>query len=117
MRILGSLEVRAGLRPVPIAGLKPCALLCAPLPHANEVVSTTPFVHELWRERPPATSEKLVQGYGHALRKQLGARALVTQPPGYRLDVDDRAGRRDGPAARPPLRARAARQHHGEGSS
>jgi len=86
-RILGPLEVREGQRLLPIAGLKPRALLGALLLHANEIVSTTRLVDELWGERAPATAEKLVQGYVHALRKQLGADALVTQPPGYRLQV------------------------------
>jgi class 3 adenylate cyclase len=56
--------------------------------HANEVVSTARLAEELWGERSPATAEKLVQGYAHALRKQLGD-ALVTQAPGYVLRVDD----------------------------
>ena len=56
--------------------------------HANEVVSNARLVDELWGERPPATAERLVQGYVHALRKQLGADVLVTQAPGYRLRVE-----------------------------
>ena len=59
--------------------------------HANEAVSSARLVDELWGERPPATAEKLVQGYVHALRKQLGSDALVTQAPGYKLRLDPRA--------------------------
>ena len=90
-RILGPLEVLDGDRPVPLSGAKPRALLGILLLHANEVVSNARLVDELWGERPPATAEKLVQGYVHALRKQLGADVLVTQAPGYRLRVEPRS--------------------------
>ncbi len=87
-RILGPLEVLDGEQPVPLKGAKPRALLAVLLLHANEVVSNARLVDELWGERPPATAERLVQGYVHALRKELGADALVTQAPGYRLRVE-----------------------------
>jgi YVTN family beta-propeller protein len=90
-RILGPLEVLDDQRTVPLGGAKQRALLGVLLLHANEAVSTTRLVDELWGERPPATAEKLVQGYVHALRKQLGADALVTQAPGYKLRLDPRA--------------------------
>src|SRR6266498_2496587 len=90
-RILGPLEVRERERQVPIGGPKPRALLGVLLLHIDEVVSTARLVDELWGERPPATAEKLVAGYVHALRKQLGADALVTQAPGYKLRLDPRA--------------------------
>ena len=87
-RILGPLEVLDGEQSVPLKGAKPRALLAVLLLHANEVVSNARLVDELWGERPPATAERLVQGYVHALRKELGADALVTQAPGYRLRVE-----------------------------
>ena len=87
-RILGPLEVLDGKQPVPLKGAKPRALLAVLLLHANEVVSNARLVDELWGERPPATAERLVQGYVHALRKELGAEVLVTQAPGYRLRVE-----------------------------
>ncbi len=90
-RILGPLEALDGQRTVRLGGAKQRALLGVLLLHANEVVSTTRLVDELWGERPPATADKLVQGYVHALRKQLGADALVTQAPGYKLRLDPRA--------------------------
>jgi YVTN family beta-propeller protein len=62
-------------------------LLGVLLLHANETVSTSRLVDELWGERPPATAENLVQGYVHALRKQLGAEVVETKAPGYRLSV------------------------------
>jgi YVTN family beta-propeller protein len=86
-RILGPLEVRDGQRTVELGAAKQRALLGVLLLHANELVSTHQLVEELWGEHPPATAEKLVQGYVHALRKRLGADLIATHGPGYRLEV------------------------------
>ena len=86
--ILGPLEVRNGEQTVRLGAAKQRALLGVLLLHANEAVSTFRLVDELWGERPPATAEKLVQGYVHALRKQLGPGVLETRAPGYRLTVE-----------------------------
>lgn len=85
--ILGPLEVRSGSGAVHVGSSKQRALLGILLLHANETVSTTRLVDGLWGERPPATAEKLVQGYVHALRKQLGEGILETKAPGYRIVV------------------------------
>ena len=87
-RVLGPLEVRDGERSIPLGGAKLRALLGVLLLHANEVVSNARLVDELWGERPPATATKLVQGYVHGLRRQLGVDTPVTQAPGYRLQLD-----------------------------
>jgi class 3 adenylate cyclase/DNA-binding SARP family transcriptional activator len=87
-RILGPLEVRDGKRSVALGGPKPRAVLAVLLLHANEVVSIARLVEDLWGERPPATAQKMVQGYVHALRKELDEDMLVTRPPGYRLRLD-----------------------------
>jgi YVTN family beta-propeller protein len=89
--ILGPLEVRNGEETVRLGAAKQRALLGVLLLHANETVSTARLVDELWGERPPATAEKLVQGYVHALRRQLGDGVVDTQAPGYRLRVDPRS--------------------------
>ncbi len=83
--ILGPLEVRRGTDTVRVGPSKQRALLGVLLLHANETVSTERLVEGLWGERPPATAEKLVQGYVHALRKQLGDGVVETRAPGYRL--------------------------------
>ena len=87
-RILGPLEARTGTRPVSIRAAKPRSLLGTLLLHANEVVSTDRLVDELWGERPPQTAAKLVQGYVHSLRGQLGADAILTVAPGYRVEIE-----------------------------
>jgi class 3 adenylate cyclase len=88
-RILGPLEALDGRRSVRLGAAKPRALLGVLLLHANEVVSTARLVDELWGEEPPTTATKLVQGYVHALRKQLGPETPATHPPGYRVGVDE----------------------------
>ena len=67
-RILGSLEVLDGQQTVRLGAAKQRALLAVLLLHANEPVSTDRLIDELWGERAPATADKLVQGYVHALR-------------------------------------------------
>ena len=86
--ILGPLEVRSGSDTVQIGSAKQRALLGALLLHPNETVSTARLVDALWGEQPPTTAAKLVQGYVHAVRKQLGDGVLETRAPGYRLNVD-----------------------------
>ena len=88
--ILGPLEVRDGQRTVRLGSAKQRALLGVLLLHANETVSVARLADELWGERPPATAEKLVQGYVHALRKQLGGGTLQTRPGGYLLTAAPR---------------------------
>ena len=80
--ILGPLEVRRGDGAVDVGSSKQRALLGALLLHPNETVSTTRLADAIWGDRPPATAEKLVQGYVHALRKRLGDGVLETQAPG-----------------------------------
>ena len=87
-RILGPLEVRKDEQTVRLGAAKQRALLGVLLLHANETVSMARLVDELWGESPPATAENLVQGYVHALRKQLGDGVVETQSPGYRLRAD-----------------------------
>ena len=89
--ILGPLEVRRGDGAVDVGSSKQRALLGALLLHPNETVSTTRLADAIWGDRPPATAEKLVQGYVHALRKRLGDGVLETQAPGYRLNVAPRS--------------------------
>ena len=87
-RILGPLEVSDGERSIPLGGAKQRALLAVLLLHANEVVSTDRLIDDLWGAHPPETASTALQGYVSRLRKVLGAEALITQAPGYVLQVD-----------------------------
>ena len=86
-RILGPLEVAIDGEPVALGGHKQRALLALLLLDAGRVVSTDRIVDALWGERPPRTALTSLQNFVSQLRKVLGAEALETKPPGYRLRI------------------------------
>jgi DNA-binding SARP family transcriptional activator len=88
-RILGPLEVVGddGV-PLQLGGQKQRALLAVLLLQSNYVVSTDALIEALWGEEPPRTATTSLHNAVSALRKLLGADAVVTKPPGYRLAVD-----------------------------
>ena len=90
-RILGPLEVLADGEMVPLGGAKQRALLALLLLRPNEAVSVGRIVDELWGERAPPTAAKNVQVYVSHLRRVLGDGVVVTQAPGYALQVADGA--------------------------
>ena len=114
-RVLGTLEVVDGARPVPIKGAKQRALLTLLLLHANHTVSSDRLLEELWGDEQPESGLTALQVRISQLRKALGkyGEAIVTKPPGYALvlgasDLDlhrfeelvadaDRALQRDAP--------------------
>jgi DNA-binding SARP family transcriptional activator len=91
-RILGPLEVAVQGTAVTLGSAKQRALLGVLLLHANKVVSTDRLVDELWGDRPPPTSGKLIQVYVSQLRRALAsagtADVLRTRPPGYLAEVE-----------------------------
>lgn len=90
-RILGGLEVSRDGRPVTLGGQRHRALLSLLLLHPNEVVSSDRLADELWHGAPPPSAHKALQIYVSRLRKALGADALETRAPGYRVRVEDGA--------------------------
>jgi class 3 adenylate cyclase len=87
IRILGPLEVRGGDGPLPLGGAKQRALLALLVLDANRVVSRERLIDGLWGDEPPEAAVTSVQVYVSRLRKLLPDGALVTQPPGYVLQV------------------------------
>jgi YVTN family beta-propeller protein len=87
-RVLGSLEVVDHDGPVALGAPKQRALLAVLLLHRGEPVSSDRLIDEIWGGRPPASANKLVQGYVSNLRKLLGDGRLVTQGRGYRLQLE-----------------------------
>src|SRR5687767_15828093 len=87
-RLLGPLDVLEDGRSLQLGRGHQRALFAVLLLNANEVVSTDRLIDELWGEAPPATADKSVQVYVSRLRKALGNGRLVTQAPGYVLQVD-----------------------------
>lgn len=86
-RVLGPFEVVEQGRPLRLGGPRQRALLMVLLLRRGEVVSSDRLIDLIWRERPPATAAKTLQGYVSHLRKALGAGVLVTRGGGYVLEV------------------------------
>jgi DNA-binding SARP family transcriptional activator len=91
-RLLGPLEVLADDgEPLVLGGQKQRGVLALLLLRANHVVSTESLIAALWGESPPRTAATSLQNVVSALRKLIGADALETRPPGYRLVVAEDA--------------------------
>ena len=88
--VLGTLEASADGGPVTLPPGKPTTLLARLWIDANRVVPVDELFDALWRETPPASAPKLLQGYVLQLRKALGKDAVETRPPGYRLRLPPR---------------------------
>src|SRR5918997_5016070 len=88
-RILGPLEVAGDDgRLLDLGRPKQRAVLGLLLLHAGRVVSLEHLVDELWGEEPPAQAVASLQAYVSHLRRLLATpRLLISQAPGYRLDV------------------------------
>jgi DNA-binding SARP family transcriptional activator len=94
-RILGPLEAYRDGRSLLPHGSRQPALLATLLLHANQIVSRTRLIDDLWGEAPPETATKMVHIYVSELRKLLepdssaeGAwQVLVTRAPGYMLRI------------------------------
>ena len=84
--ILGSLEVRAAGRIVPVGGTRRRAVLALLLLEANRVVPVDRLVDGVWGDDPPASAQASLQNHLVRLRRELGDR-LVTRAPGYVLEV------------------------------
>jgi DNA-binding SARP family transcriptional activator len=96
-RILGPLEVLDGDRLVEVAGQRQRSLLAVLLLHANQVVSASRLIEELWPDEASDSLGGALQASVSRLRKSLGtgAELLVTLPTGYlirlggdQLDLD-----------------------------
>jgi DNA-binding SARP family transcriptional activator/ABC-type branched-subunit amino acid transport system substrate-binding protein/streptogramin lyase len=83
--ILGPLEVRNGGAALELGAGRQRALLALLVLHADELVSADRLIDELWGERPPPSSAKVMQGYISQLRRVLPADTIVTREPGYLL--------------------------------
>jgi predicted ATPase/DNA-binding SARP family transcriptional activator len=88
-RILGPVEVEDNGLKLDLGGLRERALLARLLLSANLVVSADRLADDLWSGSPPPHSMATLRVYISRLRRALGAHAglLVTQAPGYRLNV------------------------------
>jgi DNA-binding SARP family transcriptional activator len=88
-RILGPLEVLDGDRAVELGGQRQRSLLALLLLHANQVVSSSRLIEELWPDQASESHAGALQASVSRLRKSLGSGAelLVTLPTGYVLKL------------------------------
>jgi DNA-binding SARP family transcriptional activator len=93
--VLGPLQATVDGRAVRLGGHQRRALLAALALHAGELVPMSRLVDVLWDASPPASAVIKVQGHVSALRRAIAEAGsgvdprsvLVTQPPGYLLDL------------------------------
>jgi DNA-binding SARP family transcriptional activator len=89
-RILGPIEVVTAAGPLVLGGPKQRALLGVLLLDAGRAVSTDRLAAALWGDEPPETAVNILQGHVGDLRRLLDRDALLTRPPGYLLQAEDR---------------------------
>lgn len=93
-KLLGQLQVHDGGRILTPQAHKQRVLLAALLLHHHTVLSVESLIDELWPEGPPRTALQALRVYISQLRKMLqsgaaGGPALIGEPPGYCLVIDD----------------------------
>jgi DNA-binding SARP family transcriptional activator len=88
-RLLGPLEAVEDGEVLPVPVGKPRALLARLLLAAERVVAVETLVDGIWGDHPPVSANKLLQVYVSQLRKVLGAGAIETRRPGYRVRIED----------------------------
>ena len=86
-RILGPLEVLEGTDALDVPGQRQRSLLALLLLHANQVVSSSRLIEELWPDEASDSHAGALQASVSRLRKSLGSGAelLVTLPTGYSI--------------------------------
>jgi DNA-binding SARP family transcriptional activator len=93
--VLGTLRISAKGAPIGAGGITQRAVLAYLLLNSNNVVPNSQMLNAIWHDDPPLTARKMVHNSVAAIRKMLATHArgadgpaLVTQPPGYQLQVD-----------------------------
>jgi len=88
-RVLGPVGADLDGEALRLGGARPRALLAMLLTNPGHVVSTTKMVDGLWEDDPPERPQTTVQVHMSNLRRALhpGTPAIVTQPPGYVLNL------------------------------
>jgi predicted ATPase/DNA-binding SARP family transcriptional activator len=89
-RVLGTLTVVVGDRPVRISGAGERIVLSALLTSPGVVVAADRLMDLLWGDDPPGNARNALHAVVVRLRRALGAGRdlIVTRPPGYLLAVD-----------------------------
>ena len=86
-RLLGPVAATTSSGSLPLGGPKQRTVLATLLLRAGHVVPEKRLVATVWGEAPPSTVRGQLQTYVWNLRKLLGARTIVRQPPGYMINI------------------------------
>jgi DNA-binding SARP family transcriptional activator len=89
VRVLGPLELERDGTRVELAAPRQRETLVLLLLEANRVVAADRLLDVLWGEQPPPTALASLRNTISQLRKELGADAIETRPPGYLLRIDE----------------------------
>ena len=95
LKIMGSVEISAGGRTIPVRGVKPRLLLAALALSPNTAIPVDRLVDVLWPQSAPRSVLENLRTYVAALRRafELGTAdvpRLITSAEGYRLVVEER---------------------------
>ena len=85
--LLGPVRAWRNGAEITLGGNQARALLALLLLNANRLVTKEQLIEALWDE-PPPTASKVVQVTASRLRKVLGGDVLLSEPRGYRLEVE-----------------------------
>ena len=85
--MLGPLQVVRDGQPVAITS-RTQRLIVSLLAAERQVVSKHRLIDAIWSETPPPSADASLLGYISRLRSSLGAAAIETCAPGYRLQAD-----------------------------
>ncbi|MEV7078433.1 BTAD domain-containing putative transcriptional regulator [Streptomyces sp. NPDC093516] len=89
--VLGPLEIWEGERRIKPGGPVNERVLAMLLLEAGRIVPVSRLVQAVWEEEPPSTAVHQVRKAVAELRRRLpsGHEVIVTEPPGYRVALDD----------------------------
>jgi predicted ATPase/DNA-binding SARP family transcriptional activator len=85
--LLGPVRAWRNSTEIAVGGNQARTLLALLLLNANRLVTKEQLIEALWEE-PPQTASKVVQVTASRLRKALGGEVLLSEPRGYRLEVE-----------------------------
>lgn len=89
IKVLGPIQGFRGGEQTDLGGPTQRKLLASLVARQGEVVSVATLLEDLWGEDPPPSGPQSIQSYVSRLRRALGASAIETRAPGYRLDTND----------------------------
>jgi predicted ATPase/DNA-binding SARP family transcriptional activator len=88
IRILGPVQALDGGEPMTLGGMRERSLLALLALSPGQTLSSDHIIDQLWGEDLPANPANALQALVSRLRRAVGAEAIVTQAPGYVLDVE-----------------------------